>query len=368
MTPEEVVNILVINPGSTSTKVGFFRNGRLVASKTAEHPGEVLSGYQKTWDQLEIRREAVSGFLQEALAEQDRPDFVVGRGGLLRPVSGGVYAVNEQMVKDAVAGLQGEHPANLGCALAREVAERYDAVALIVDPVSTNEMEAIARISGHPRIQRHSLSHVLNIHYVVRQTAQSLGQPVADTRFVVAHLGGGITVAPVLDGRIIDTNDANNEGPFSTTRAGSLPSLSLAEWVIQAGFSREQARKELLHKSGFQGYLGTSDGREIEERCQSGDPRVAFVVRAMVYQIAKEIAAMSSVLEGEVHRIILTGGLARFQMLTDALEARVRWIAPVHLLAGEFEMEAMADAAMRVHAGEEDLRQYPGGGTGDPEL
>ncbi|MEJ2051065.1 MAG: butyrate kinase [Calditrichota bacterium] len=361
MGPERTVEILTINLGSTSTKIGFFQNQRMVLIEEVEHPEDLLTRYRKTWDQLEIRRVAVEEFLAKHLADRETLDVVVGRGGLFKPVPGGVYAVNEQMIKDAIAGYQGQHPSNLGCALAREVAEKYSARPLIVDPVSTDEMEAIARISGHPRIQRRSLSHALNIHYVARQSAQSLGKPISETRFVVAHLGGGTSVAPVLGGRIIDVNDANNEGPFSATRAGTVPSVTLANWIIEAGFSREQVREELLKKSGLRGYLGTTDGREIEERIQSGDAMATFILRAMAYQIAKEIAAMSSVLEGDVHRIILTGGLARCQSLMDSVESRVRWIAPVRVLPGDYEMQAMAEGVMRVYSGEEEVLRYPGG-------
>lgn len=235
--------ILTINPGSTSIKIGLFRNMEPERIHTIEHSPEDLASFQSTWDQFEYRLQAVNGFLTRYLEPDAHVDAVVGRGGLLRPVSGGVFAVNEQMLEDARQGYQGDHPANLGCALARAIAQEYEAEAYVVDPVSTNEMSEIARVSGNPNLQRQSLSHALNLHYVARHTAEDLGKALAASRFVVAHLGGGISIAAVSEGRIIDVNDANNEGPFSVSRSGSLPPFSLARWILESGFTLEQVKR-----------------------------------------------------------------------------------------------------------------------------
>ncbi len=364
MLKKKSYRILTINPGSTSIKIGLFRNTEPESLHTIEHPPEDLTSFQSTWDQFEYRLRAVTEFLTRHLDADAHIDAVVGRGGLLRPVSGGVFAINEQMLEDARQGYQGDHPANLGCALAHALAQEYEAEAYVVDPVSTNEMSEIARVSGNPNIQRQSLSHALNLHYVARHTAAHLRKSLAASCFVGAHLGGGISIAAVSEGRIIDVNDANNEGPFSVSRSGSLPPFSLARWILQSGFTLEQVKRELHKNSGLQGYLHTMDGREIERRIQEGDEQASFIVGAMAYQIGKEIAAMSSVLKGNVDRIIITGGLAHFQLLITLIAEQVDWIAPLHVMAGEYELQAMAEGAYRVLGGEEELCTYPPSGGG----
>jgi len=365
----KLYRILTINPGSTSTKIGLFHNTDPERLLTTEHSLEELASFQSIWDQFEFRLQTVNKFLLQHPAPDVQIDAVVGRGGLLRPVPGGVYAIDEQMLEDARQGYQGDHPANLGCALAHTIAQNYQAAAYVVDPVSTDEMSDLARVSGNPNIQRQSLSHALNVHYVARRTADQLGISLAASRFVVAHLGGGISIAAVSEGRIIDVNDANNEGPFSVSRSGSLPTYSLAKWILESGFHLEQVKRELHKNSGLQGYLQTREGREIERRIRAGDDQAIFIIGAMAYQIGKEIAAMSSVLKGHVDRIILTGGLAHFQFLVTLIAEQTEWIAPLEVMAGEYELQAMAERALLVLRGEEALSTYhTNGDDGDSEF
>jgi butyrate kinase len=234
-----------------------------------------------------------------------------------------------------------------------------DSKAYIVDPVSTNEMADVARYSGHPAIHRKSLSHALNLHFVARKVADELETPLSEARFIVAHLGGGISIAPVRGGKIIDVNDATNEGPFSTTRSGSLPTVSLAEFILDSNLNYPEARGELLKNAGLFGYLNEYDGSNLARKIKQGDESVRNVVDAMAYQIGKEIGAMSTVLHGDVHRIIVTGGLANFEYLVNGIREQTEWIAESRLLPGEFELEALAGGVQRVLTGEESPKTYP---------
>ncbi|MCF7805520.1 MAG: butyrate kinase [Candidatus Marinimicrobia bacterium] len=357
------LKILAINPGSTSTKVALFQDTEGTTRQNLEHSPEELNKFDSIWSQLDFRLAAIEAFLSETLSEGESLDGVAGRGGLLRPVPGGVYEVNADIVKDAEVGYQGEHASNLGCALAEHIAQQYDTRAFIVDPVSTDEMEDIARISGHPAIERRGLSHALNLHYVACKASESAGLNPVESKFVIAHLGGGISVAPVDGGRIIDVNDANNEGPFSTTRSGTLPPVTLGEWIVNSEFTINEVRNELLKKSGLLGYLGIADGKEIQQRIENGDSETEQIICAMAYQVAKEIAAMSSVLCGNVDSIILTGGLAKLPALVQQIIKRTEWIAPVTVMAGEYEMEALANGVYRVLTGKDGPKHYPSGET-----
>lgn len=350
--------IFTINPGSTSTKVSIFKNTKEQEKITIEHSVEELKSYETIWEQLDYRHNEVEKFLAQHFPTDGNIDAVVGRGGLLRPIPGGVYEVNSTMLDDARIGVQGQHASNLGCALAHRVATQFKSRAFIVDPVSTNETRPVARISGNPHIERKSLSHALNIHYIARKVAGDIDKPLQETCFIIAHLGGGFSIAAVRGGQIIDVNDANNEGPFSTARSGSLPTVSLAHWIIENEFTKSEIQRELLKNSGWAGYLNTTDGKEIEQRLEARDEETMLVLEAMAYQIAKEIGAMSTVLEGQTDRIILTGGLANFQQLVNLVEHRVRWIAELDILPGEFEMQAMAEGAYRVLSGEQQALVY----------
>ncbi len=351
--------IYTINPGSTSTKVALFQDEIQLWQETFQHAPAHLQKFERIWQQLDFRRQLVEDALRGKKVSPAKLSAVVGRGGLLRPVAGGTYAVNQQMLDDAKIGFQGEHAANLGCALAKHIADQAKAPAYVVDPISVDEFEPLARYSGHPRIARRCLSHTLNIHAVARLAARKLNLNYEQANFVVVHLGGGISVAALKTGRIVDVNDASSDGPFSPERTGGLPLQPFIRLCFSGEHSESYMRTLVAGKGGLFAYLGTNSAREVEERIADGDEDARQVYEAMAYQIAKEIGAMATVLRGDVHAIVLTGGLANSKMLTRWIAERVASLSKVLVLAGEFEMQAMALGALRVLNGEEEARTYP---------
>ena len=341
-------HILVVNPGSTSTKMAFYLDGEPQAVQTLRHDAAALRQFSAVWDQLGFRLEAIRAWAGE---QGVRPDAVSGMGGLLRPVRGGTYGVNTPMLDDARRGVQGEHPSNLGCAIADALAREYGCDAYVVDPVSVDEFEPLARFSGCPQIERRSLAHALNIHAAARRAALESGLDPASSAFVIAHLGGGISIAPVRGGRIIDVNDASSDGPFSPERTGGLPLQPFI--TLSRGKTEAELRRMVMGEGGLTAYLGENSAVEVERRIAEGDSRAREVYEAMAYQIAKEIGAMATVLCGAVDRIVLTGGLAASAMLTGWIRERVRSIAPVVVYPGEDEMAALAGGPLRVLRGED---------------
>ncbi len=346
--------IYVINPGSTSTKLAVFAGDRLVHVTSIKH--RIHKG-TSPWESYAARYRAVKRFFDKASHERP-PDAIVGRGGLLKPVRGGTYAVNQAMLDDARRNLQGEHASNLGCVLANDLAREFGVPAYVVDPISTDEFEPVARLSGHPLIERRALSHALSIHAVARAGARRIGKELKSARVIVAHLGGGISIAPVRKGRIIDVNDASSAGPFSPDRTGGLPLQPFITLCFSGKYSESEVRKIVMGKGGLKAYLGTPDLEEIETRIANGDKQALLVVHAMCYQIAKEIGAMATVLEGKVDCITLTGGMVNSKRIVRHIRQRVRWIAPVFVFKGEHEMRALAAGAFRVLTGKERARIY----------
>lgn len=347
--------ILVVNPGSTSTKIAWFEDESLIASGTIRHSAELLGRTSGVWDQMPLRLEALRAWLR---ANPGQPDCVAAVGGLVRPCEGGVYRVNERMLADARANLQGEHASNLGCALAEAIAGEASCPAFVVDPVSVDEFEPLARYSGHASIERKSLAHALNIHAVARRASADLGLELGSTRFVVAHLGGGISIAAVRSGRIIDVNDASSDGPFSPERTGGLPLQQFITLASSGSHTERELRRLVMGKGGWVSYLGTNLATEVESRIASGDTKAHEVVEAMAYQIAKEIGAMATVLSGRVDGIILTGGLASYERLTSLVHERIAGLSRVILAPGEDEMSSLALGALRVMRGEEREKEY----------
>lgn len=348
--------ILVINPGSTSTKLALFQGDTLIFSQTVAHSDDVLKSAAKPFDQLDFRLNVVREFVRKQ--HIDALDAVVGRGGLLKPVSRGTYAVNELMLADARQGVQGEHAANLGCVLADRIAKAMHCRAFIVDPVSVDEFEPVARISGHPLVERRTLSHALNLRAAAIWAAEKQNVNLEKVNYVVAHLGGGISIAAIKNGRIVDVNDASSDGPFSPERSGSLPLMQFAELAFSGRYSLPEIKKMIMGEGGLKAYLGTSNMTQIESRIKNGDTQAKLIFDAMIYQIAKEIGAMATVLLGKLQGIVLSGGLAHSEMLVTALQGRVSFLAPVHILPGELEMEAMAQGALRVLQGQESVKEY----------
>ncbi|MBI5216861.1 MAG: butyrate kinase [Ignavibacteriae bacterium] len=348
-------SVLIINPGSTSTKVAIVEDERLIESETFRHSAEQLQQFSHVWEQFEFRLETCKQWTAEHV---QACSAVVAIGGLLRPLQGGVYRVNQKMLDDARSNFQGEHASNLGCALAFEIAKQYNIPAFVVDPVSVDEFEPLAYYSGHARIKRRSLSHALNIHAAARRASEQLNISLSQSSFVVGHLGGGISIAPVRNGKIVDVNDASSDGPFSPERTGGLPLQPFISLLYSEKFTEQELRQLVMGKGGLVSYLGTNSVVEAEQRANAGDATAREALQAMAYQIAKEIGAMATVLNGNLDAIILTGGIATSELVTSWIVERVKFIAPVLIFPGEDEMVSLALGAFRVLRGEEQLKEY----------
>jgi len=358
---EKEYRILVINPGSTSTKIGVFDNERAIFEKTIRHDTEELKQYKSIIDQYEFRKQTILAALDEEGINISKLSAVCGRGGLLRPIEGGTYRVNEQMLKDLRKGYSGQHASNLGGILAHEIAAALNIPAFIVDPVVVDELDPIARISGFSLIERKSIFHALNQKAVARRVAKQLGKKYEEANLIVAHMGGGITVGAYKQGRVVDVNNGlDGEGPFSPERAGTVPAGDLVSLCFSGEYYREEIMKKLVGQGGLVGYLGTNDAVKVEKMIEAGNEKAKLIYSAMAYQVAKEIGAASAVLAGKVDAIVLTGGLAYGKGFVKEIADRVNWIAEVIVQPGENELQALAEGALRVLRGEEKEKEYPG--------
>ena len=354
--------VLAINPGSTSTKVAVYRDQNPLFEAHTRHEADELAAFERVADQKEMRLQCVLA----ALRAHDLPlsglDAVVGRGGLLRPVPSGTYRVNDRMLRDALHPTGREHASNLGAVLAHEVAARAGGAvgAYVVDPVSVDEMEPLARVSGLPEIERRSFSHALNLKAVARRLAHDLGTEYTQLNLIGVHLGGGITVSAHRRGAMINVNQAlDGTGPFSPERAGGLPVGDLVRLCFaEPGASPGRVMHKIVGQGGLVAHLGTSDAQEVERRIDAGDAHARLIYEAMAYQVAHEIGGMAAVLKGQVDAIYLSGGLAYSQRLVGWIEERTAWIAPIHVYPGQFEMLAMVQGALRVLNGIEPARDY----------
>ena len=352
--------ILTINPGSTSTKIAVFKNTKSVFLKTIRHKAENLEKYERITDQFHFRKEVVLRELEDSEVNTDQISAVVGRGGLIKPVESGVYEVNDKMREDLRQAQRGEHASNLGGLIATDIAQSLpDARAFIADPVVVDEMEDVARISGHPYFQRISIFHALNQKAIARSHAKSLDREYEDLNLIVAHLGGGISVGAHNKGKVIDVNNAlDGEGPFSPERTGTLPVGQLTSLCYSGDYSLQEVRKMIKGQGGLIAYLDTNDAYEVELMVRDGNEKAKLIQDAMAYQIGKEIGALSAVLNGEVDAIILTGGIAHNPMVVDYVRRMVRFIAPVAIYPGEDEMYALAENGLRVLQGKEEPKIY----------
>lgn len=351
--------LLVINPGSTSTKIAVFRDEEIIFEETLRHSTEELSRYDKIYDQYEFRKDIIIEVLNKNGIEINSLDAVVGRGGLLKPIEGGTYSVSEKMLEDLKVGVLGEHASNLGGIIANEIAQSIGKPAFIVDPTVVDEMQDIARISGMVDIERKSIVHALNQKAVARRHAASKGQKYEDMNLIIAHLGGGISVGAHQKGRIIDVNNAlDGEGPFSPERTGGLPVGDLIKLCYSGKYTLDEMKKKIKGNGGLVSYLGTNDAREVSEMIEKGNNEAEIVYSAMAYQIAKEIGSCAAVLKGKVDGIILTGGIAHDKMFTQWIKERVEFISEVHVYPGEDELTALAEGGLRVLRGEESAKQY----------
>jgi butyrate kinase len=350
--------VLVINPGAVSTKIAVFDGDERAWQKTLSHSVSDLADYQTLTDQMPYRKRLITEELEREGLASGPFDAVVGRGGVLAPVPGGTYEISDAMLDDASDFKFGEHASNLGPILARDFAAVSGCAAYIADPVSTDEWDPVARPSGLAGMDRVCHFHALNQRSVARAAASRLGKRYEDASFVVAHLGTGVSVGAHVGGRVVDVFDAMNEGSMSVDRAGGVPVLPLIDECFSGRYSRDEMKRRLNGRGGVYSYLGTKDMREAERMVTEGDEAAARVVDAFAYQIAKDIGAMAVVCRGQIDRVILTGGMARFKYLADAIISRVEFLAPVEVVPGEEEMGALAEAALRVLRGEECARDY----------
>lgn len=352
------MRILAINPGSTSSKIAVFVDNNCLWKETLNHPDCELNAFDRVGDQYRYRMAAILNTLVVKGDQLNNFDAIVGRGGLLKPMPGGTYIVDEYLVNELYNAPGGEHASNLGGIIAYHLAQQVNIPAYIVDPVAVDELEPVARLSGHPELPRISQSHALNMKAVARKVAVGMGKRYNELNFVVAHLGGGVSVTPHRQGKMIDVNNANNEGPFSPERCGTLPAKQLVKLCYSGKYSEKEMLTKVLKEGGMYAYLGTKDCREVERRMVAGDEQAQLVLESFCYQVAKEIAAMSAVLCGAVDRIVLTGGLAHSEFITKEINRRVSFIAPVVVMPGEEEMESLALGSLRVLNGEEQALSY----------
>lgn len=354
------MRILAIDPGSTSTKIGVYQDGRTTKGGI-EHPRREIGCFASVMDQFDYRMQVVRQYLEQEGFGACGFDAVVGRGGLVRPVPGGIYLVNDALVRDLRDAVSGEHAANLGGVLALEIAKRHGVSAFVVDPPVIDEMWPPARFSGLKGVERKSMFHALNQKAVARDVALELGRGYDEVNLIVVHMGSGITAGAHRKGRVVDVNNGlNGDGPFSPERSGGLPVIGVLQLIEQGIHTPDELKIIVARKGGLFSYLGSPDLREVERMAAQGDIDARLAVDAMIYQVAKEIGALAAALDGEVDGIVLTGGLAYSASLVEQLTRKVRFIAPLYLRPGEHEIEALLAAALRVMNGEEQAKEYTG--------
>ena len=354
--------VLAINPGSTSTKIAVYDDLNPLFEKTLRHDPAELDKYGGIIEQYDFRKGLVMDAMRENNVDPATLHGVVGRGGLVRPVSGGTMKISEAMLRDLKdPSLWGRiHASNLGAFIANAISGELKIPGFIVDPVVVDEFDDIARISGIPEIERKSLMHALNIRYISRLVASETGKKHTDTNQIGVHMGGGISVAAIRNGRVVDVNNALlGMGPFSPQRAGALPIGDLIDMAYSGKYTKKELTTYLTKTAGLMAYLGTDSGIEVNDRIQKGDKKAELILKAMCYQVAKEIGASAAVLNGKVDAIFLSGGLVYNQLIVDELNARVGFIAPIHLYPGEKEMEALSQGGIRVLSGVEAAMEYP---------
>lgn len=361
MTISQGIRIIAINPGSTSTKIAVYDNESPVLVKNLVHSTEELDQFERITDQFEYRKDLILKVLEEADIRMDLVRAVVGRGGLVKPIPSGVYAVNERLKEDLIDSPMGaEHASNLGGLIADDLAKSLpDAKAYIANPVVVDELDDIARYSGHPLLPRVSVFHALNQKAVARQHAKSILRKYEDMNLIVIHLGGGISVGAHQKGRVIDVNQGlDGDGPFSPERSGTLPVGALIRLCYSGKYSEKQVLKMNKGEGGMVAYLGTNSAYEVEKRMENGDLEARRVNEAMAYQVSKEVGAMYAVLKGDVDAILITGGVAHSKWFVNQISERVHKMAPVFTYPGEDEMRALAFNGLRVVKGEAEVKEY----------
>lgn len=353
------IKSLIINPGSTSTKIGVFEDETLLFDETLRHATEEIAKYASIIDQKDFRKEIIVSFLKEKGVDVKSFDVVVGRGGLLKPIPSGTYAVTDELLADLKIGKQGQHASNLGGILAREIGDEIGAPSYIVDPVVVDELTPVARISGMPELPRRVIFHALNQKAVARRYAKEQGAKYEDLNLIVIHMGGGVSVGAHVKGQVVDVNNIlDGEGAFSPERAGTVPVGDLIKLCFSGKYTEKEIYRKVCGNGGYNGYLGTNDAREVEKMAREGNDLAQVVLDAFYYQIAKDAGAMAAVMDGKVDQIILTGGIAYSALTKEELTRKLGWIAPITVYPGEDELLALAQGALRVMKGEEPAKEY----------
>lgn len=352
-------NILVINPGSTSTKIALYNNESIIIQETIYHSNKSIASFKNIIDQYDFRLKLILDFLKKQKFELNDLDAIVGRGGLLRPMASGTYKVNKKMLDDLKNTKYGEHASNLGAVLANNIALKLSIPAYIVDPVVVDEMQEIARISGIPQLPRKSIFHALNQKAVARKASRDLGKKYEESNLIVVHMGGGISVGVHYQGKVIDVNNAlNGEGPFSPERSGTVPVGDLVKLCFSGEYSKNEILKMIKGKGGLVAYLNTSNVEEVLRNIKNGDDKSKIILEAMAYQIAKSIGEGATVLKGNVDAIVLTGGISHSNRFVEMIKDRVSFISLVMVYPGEEEMLSLCQGTMRVLSGKEEEKIY----------
>ncbi len=353
------IKSLIINPGSTSTKIGVFEDETLLFEETLRHTTEEISQYASIADQKDFRKKIITDLLEKKEFDIKSLNVVVGRGGMLKPIPGGTYAVTDELLADLIVGKQGQHASNLGGILAREIGDSIGVPSFIVDPVVVDELMPIARYSGVPELPRKSVFHALNQKAVAKRYAKEQGVPYESLNLIVVHMGGGVSVGAHEKGMIVDVfNALDGDGAFSPERAGGVPSGALIKMCFSGEYTEKEVYSKIVGKGGFNAYLGTNDMRDVMKKVNEGDAKAAEMVDAFTFQVAKDMGSMACVLKGKVDQIIVTGGIAYNAPVIEALKERAGFIAPFTVYPGEDELLALTQGALRVLNGEEKAMEY----------
>lgn len=353
------VKSLIINPGSTSTKIGVFEDETLLFEETLRHSTEEIAQYATIVDQKDFRKEIITNLLKEKDFDINSLNMVVGRGGMLKPIPGGTYAVTDDLLEDLKIGKQGQHASNLGGILAREIGDSIGVPSFIVDPVVVDELCDIARYSGVPELPRTSVFHALNQKAVAKRYAKETGKAYGSLNLIVVHMGGGVSVGAHQNGKVVDVfNALDGDGAFSPERAGGAPVGALIKMCFSGQYTEKEVYKKFVGNGGFNAYLGTNDMRDVEKMVNDGDAKAKEIRDAFIFQVSKDIGSMACVLNGKVDQIVVTGGIAYDKGVVAGLKERCEWIAPFTVYPGEDELGALVQGGLRVVNGEEEAMKY----------
>ncbi|MCR5634389.1 MAG: butyrate kinase [Lachnospiraceae bacterium] len=354
-----MIRSLIINPGSTSTKIGVFEDEKMLFDETLRHSTEEISQFPTIVDQKDFRKKIITDFLASKGINLKDINVVVGRGGMLKPIPGGTYPVSDALLEDLKIGKQGQHASNLGGILAREIGDEIGVHSYIVDPVVVDELAPVARYSGVPELPRTSVFHALNQKAVAKRYAKENGKKYEDLNLIVIHMGGGVSVGAHKNGKVVDVfNALDGDGAFSPERAGGVPSGALVKMCFSGKYSEKEVYKKIVGNGGFNAYLNTNDARDVEKMIDNGDANAKEVYDAFIYQVCKNVGAQAAVLDGKVDAIVVTGGIAYSKYVIEGIKNKVSWIAPLTVYPGEDELLALAQGALRVENGEEKAMEY----------